>query len=84
MIENGYNGFLIDVGDYRALSKYILNLLEDKSIIKTMGENLYNSVEEKFSSDKMVKDHIKTYNEILKNRRQKIMKIINEKENYLE
>ena len=59
------------MGDYRALSKYILNLLEDKSIIKTMGENLYNSVEEKFSSDKMVKDHIKTYNEILKNRRQK-------------
>jgi glycosyltransferase involved in cell wall biosynthesis len=71
LIENGYNGFLIDVGDYRALSKYILNLLEDKSIIKTMGENLYNSVEEKFSSNKMVKDHIKTYNEILKNRRQK-------------
>ncbi|MBU5438505.1 glycosyltransferase family 4 protein [Tissierella sp. MSJ-40] len=69
LIENGHNGYLIEVGDIEALAEKINILLQDKNEIGIMGENLYNSVESNYSSNTMAKEHVKIYNEIISNRR---------------
>ncbi|MEY8304010.1 glycosyltransferase family 4 protein [Anaerosalibacter bizertensis] len=69
LIRNGDNGFLIDVGDSEALAKNINFLLDNKPKIKILGENLYKSVKDNFSSQKMALDHFKVYKKINEARR---------------
>jgi len=69
LIKNGYNGWLINVGDSEALAKCINSFLIDKSRINLLGENLYKTVEEGFSSDKMALSHFQIYEKIIENRR---------------
>lgn len=65
LIENGYNGWLVDVGDSNALAKYINYFLEDENRLKTLGENLYKTIEINFSSQKMALDHLRIYEKII-------------------
>jgi len=65
LIKNGYNGFLINVGDTVSLANHIKDLIEDKEKISLMGQNLYNDVEANFSTKVMAEKHIKIYEEIL-------------------
>lgn len=69
LVKNGYNGWLIKVGDSDALARNIILLLEDKKRIEIMGENLYKTVETGFSSQKMALDHFKIYEKIIESRR---------------
>ncbi|MCF6460445.1 glycosyltransferase family 1 protein [Clostridium sp. Cult3] len=69
LIKNGYNGWLIDVGDSNALAEKIIFLMENQEDIKTMGENLYESVRQNFSSKNMAEEHHKIYKQILECRR---------------
>lgn len=65
LIEIGYNGWLVDVGDSNALAKYINCFLEDENRLKTLGENLYKTIEINFSSQKMALDHLRIYEKII-------------------
>lgn len=65
LIKDGYNGFIIDIGDYETLAERINFLLEDKEMIKTMGLNLSLDVKDNFSSKPMAERHIEIYKEIL-------------------
>ncbi|MCF6463859.1 glycosyltransferase family 4 protein [Clostridium sp. Cult1] len=69
LIKDGYNGWLIDVGDSDALANKLDYLMENREVIKTMGENLLNSVEKNFSSRKMAEEHCEIYNQIIQHRR---------------
>lgn len=69
LVKDGYNGYLIDVGDKLALASKIEELAKDTEKVKVMGENLYKDVKEKFSSDAMAKQHVKIYEEIISKRR---------------
>lgn len=66
LIEQGKNGYLVEVGDIEDLSSKIDTLSSDKIKIKEMGENLYKKVEANYSSDTMAKEHIKIYEEIIR------------------
>ena len=66
LVKDEYNGYTIDVGDIEDLAGKINNLLDNKDNIKTMGENLYKDVRDKFSSGPMAKRHLEIYEEILK------------------
>mgnify|MGYP001400274185 CR=1 FL=1 len=68
LIKDGYNGWLIDVGDSDALANKLDYLMENREVIKTMGENLLNSVEKNFSSRKMAEEHCEIYNQIIQHR----------------
>lgn len=70
LIEQDRNGYLIEVGDSEELADKILTLANDKDKLKEMGENLFNKVRENFSSDSMAKEHVKIYEEIIRNGRQ--------------
>ncbi len=69
LIKNGYNGWLINVGDSNALAEKIIFFMENKETINTMGENLFKSVKENFSSKNMAKEHYEIYKQILEFRR---------------
>ena len=65
LIENGVNGYLIKVGDYKAFANRILEIAGDESRIKEMGKNLHDRVERDYSSDSMAKSHVEIYKEII-------------------
>ena len=65
LVEDGRNGYLVDVGDYEALASRILELSQNKERIGEMGERLYDKVRENYSSDKMARDHLAIYERIL-------------------
>ena len=69
LIIDGNNGWLINIGDSEALSRYIKYFLNDEAKIKTFGENLYMNVKNKFSSQKMALDHLRIYENIIQTRR---------------
>ncbi|WP_427340371.1 glycosyltransferase family 4 protein [Caloranaerobacter sp. DY30410] len=65
LVIDGVNGYLFEVGDILSLSNHINFLLDNRSKIEELGENLYKDVVEKFSLEKMTNDHLKIYEEIL-------------------
>lgn len=69
LVEQGRNGYLVEVGDAEDLANKIDEISSEKGRIKEMGEKLYEKVEGKFSSDTMAKEHVKIYEEIIKSRR---------------
>lgn len=71
LIENGQNGWLIDVGNSEALADKIIYFAENRDKISLMGEKLFETVEERFSSRKMAENHVEIYREILKDENHK-------------
>ena len=65
LIKNGYNGYLINVGDAVSLANHMKELVDDKEKISLMGQNLYVDVEANFSTKVMAEKHIRIYEEIL-------------------
>lgn len=65
LVENDVNGYIFDVGDYESLAKYILRLVENRDKASKMGENLYKTVEEKFSLEIMGTTHFEIYKKII-------------------
>jgi len=51
LIINKKNGFIISIGDWKAMASYIERLLADANLRRTMGENNWKLVEEKFRAD---------------------------------
>lgn len=69
LIRDGYNGWLINIRDYETLAGRLLYFMENRESIKTMGENLYKSVENSFSSRSMAESHYNIYEKIAHIRR---------------
>lgn len=51
IIQNGYNGYIVRVGDYQALADKVLYLLDHPDDARQMGENGRKLVKEKFSDN---------------------------------
>jgi len=51
IIQDGYNGFLVPIGDSKVLAEKIIYLLENPDIAKTMGENGRKLVKEKYGDN---------------------------------
>lgn len=66
LIKDGYNGYLIDIGDKEALANRIEYLANNKEEIKTLGENLFSEVEKNHSYNSMAEEHLKIYRNILR------------------
>lgn len=47
-VIDGYNGYLVDVGDYEVLSKKIITLYENTELLLTMANNSYELCKKKF------------------------------------
>ncbi|MFA5022552.1 MAG: glycosyltransferase family 4 protein [Patescibacteria group bacterium] len=51
IIQDGYNGYLVPIGDYQALADKIIYLLNNPQKAKELGENGRKLVKEKFSNN---------------------------------
>lgn len=65
LIEDGFSGNLIEVGDWKGLAKAILSLMKDRGRIGDMGQNLYETLKRNFSAQRMAEDHHSIYEQIL-------------------
>jgi glycosyltransferase involved in cell wall biosynthesis len=64
IIEDGINGFLCETAEewHRAIKK----LIEDKDLRKSMGENAYNKVKDKYTIQNHVVDYSNFFKSVLK------------------
>lgn len=65
MVDNGNNGYLVDIGNYKLLAKKIDSLLNNKSLLKNMGKEGYKKVTNNFSLKTYVKNYSFVYDNIL-------------------
>jgi glycosyltransferase involved in cell wall biosynthesis len=64
-IENGKNGILIPPMDEEAIADAVLQLLEDESYTRRLGENARKTVLEKFTWDGIIRMMIDVYEQVL-------------------
>nr|MDO8080739.1 glycosyltransferase family 4 protein [Candidatus Freyarchaeota archaeon] len=67
-IEHGFNGFLIEKGDFIELAEKTCELLSDKELKKIMGERAKQVVEEKFNVRKAAEKYLRLYQEVINGR----------------
>lgn len=65
MVENNYNGFLVNLGDINSLKNIILEYTGNKEFTKKLSANSRNSVIEKFSSKLQAERYFMQYKEKL-------------------
>lgn len=69
LVKDGHNGYIINVGDYNTLADRIEELVNNKSKLREMGENLYKDARENFSYDSMAKTHLDIYRALMNTER---------------
>lgn len=65
VITDGFNGLFATSSSSEDIAQKCLYLLENKEIIKRLGENAEKTVKDNFSADKMKEETIQIYEEIL-------------------
>jgi glycogen(starch) synthase len=67
LIENGVNGFLVPVDDADTLAARILELLNEHSVAKAMGENARRRIEQSFSVERVLPKMLAAYDYAIAN-----------------
>ena len=65
VVNSGKNGLLIPPRDIYSLSRNIIKLCKDDSLIKNLGKNARESILKNFDSKKMIIDTLEAYRELL-------------------
>lgn len=65
VVVNEITGLLVSPGNTRQLAYAINRLVEDKPLAKTLGENARNRIKEIFSFDRMIKETLSVYEQVL-------------------
>jgi sugar transferase (PEP-CTERM/EpsH1 system associated) len=65
LVEQGFNGSLVPVGDYQALSVALVALLSDNSLRARQGVNARQRVCQRFDWDRTVDAYLRVYDELL-------------------
>ena len=66
VIEDGYNGFICEVGNINGVARRSLQLLKDEELHKKLSENALHTARTKFHSTKIVEEYERIYKEVLK------------------
>ena len=64
LIINEYNGFIIKRNSSKLLIDKILFLRDNNKILKTIGNNAYLTIKNKFNIENMLNSFVKVYKEI--------------------
>ena len=76
LINHGYNGFLFEPGDEKALAGHLLTLARDPALRKTLGDRLYEKGAREFSLEATTKRQEEIYETILRYERKGRDKVI--------
>ena len=66
LINHGYNGFLFDAGDAKALAGHLLTLARDPALRKLLGQRLYEKGAREFSLEATTRRQQEIYETILR------------------
>jgi len=64
-IDDGYNGYLVEMKDVEAFKENILKLYNEKDILLKLKENAKRKYEEFFNSDVYISKHVEKYKKII-------------------
>ena len=70
LISQGYNGFLFEPGDAKALSEHLLTLARDPKLRKVLGQRLYEKGARDYSLEATVRRQQEIYDTILRYEKQ--------------
>lgn len=65
LVIDGVNGYVFEVDDSMTLSNRMLELAESEEKRRTMGENLYKMVIDRYTVKNMAEQHLKIYEDII-------------------
>ena len=65
VVDDGVNGFLVPVRDSEALARKLRILIEDKELRVRMGKVAREKAEQEFALEKVIKKHLKIYDDVL-------------------
>ncbi|CAG7590620.1 N-acetyl-alpha-D-glucosaminyl L-malate synthase [Peptoniphilus tyrrelliae] len=65
IIKDDYTGYLFPIGNYKSLSRYILDLYDKRDKLKELGDNIKREVVERYSHLSMGERQKEIYDEIL-------------------
>ncbi|MEQ3347285.1 glycosyltransferase family 4 protein [Peptoniphilus senegalensis] len=65
IIKDDYTGYLFPIGNYKSLSRYILDLYDKRDKLKELGDNIKREVVERYSYLSMGERQKEIYDEIL-------------------
>jgi len=65
LLINRENGILVEPGDVEGIKQALFYLLENRVIAKGMGQKGYQRVKDHFSSEKMAKDYMGIYKDVM-------------------
>ncbi len=65
VIDHGENGFIYEFGNKESFTKYMLQLVSDKELVKKMGKNGRDKVVKEFEASKIADQYIAWYEQIL-------------------
>ena len=69
LVKDGYNGFLVPIGDSTALADRIVRLLSDRDLARQISEAGYQTVSSTYTHERMVSEQMACYDRVLLGRR---------------
>lgn len=63
-IENGYNGYLVEMKDIEGFKEKILDIYNDKALQSQLKKNAAKKYEEFFNTDVYIKKHVENYSKL--------------------
>jgi len=75
IIEDGKNGLLVPPADSKSMAEAILRIFEDTQLARTLAENAYRKIKEKYTIELMVKNTLDVYRDALSNFKILIIKL---------
>ena len=65
IVEEGFNGYLFDVGDTKAFIRHLTTLAKDRALLGVMGQRSLDKARNKFSYDRMVREYFELFKPLL-------------------
>ena len=65
LVQDGRNGFLVPVGDARALADRLIRLLSDPALARRLGEAARETVQSSYTHTRMIAEQMACYDEVL-------------------
>lgn len=65
LVRDGENGFLVPVGDHRAMAETLARMLDEPAQIMALGANGRKIVDQRFNWDRTVERYLSIYDEVL-------------------
>jgi heptosyltransferase-2 len=75
IIEDGKNGLLVPPADHKSMADAILRIYEDTQLARSLAENAYAKIKEKYTVELMVKNTLDVYRDALSNFKILIIKL---------